>query len=276
MFEGYIYRHWIINDKGIEKSYIGRVYNKTPEKRWGINGKKYLGKDKNGKEKEHKMARAIKKYGWESFNHEILLHFSCNTKEETNFWLNQWEKWYIEKYNSYYNGYNSTLGGEGVVGYNHSNETRVKIGEAGKGREVSKETREKLSNARKGTKRSDITKQKISNKKYGKKIAPFSLETRQRMSKSHTGKKLGPMKDSTRKKLSDNHSGDKNARAKKIICLEEPLLEFNTLLEAKAWCGRNPCAHLKGETKYAGKHPETGEKLHWMYYEDWLKLQENN
>ena len=31
----------------------------------------------------------------------------------------------------------------------------------------------------------------------------------------------------------------------------------------------------KGNLKYAGKHPDTGESLHWMYYEEWLELHNN-
>jgi len=32
------------------------------------------------------------------------------------------------------------------------------------------------------------------------------------------------------------------------------------------------CRCCKGKQKSAGIHPETGEKLVWMYYEDYLKL----
>lgn len=50
MFKGYIYRHWIINDKGIEKSYIGQVYRSNkdvnPQERWGKNGNGYAPKRK--------------------------------------------------------------------------------------------------------------------------------------------------------------------------------------------------------------------------------------
>lgn len=31
--KGYIYRHWVINDKGEEKSYIGKTTQK-PHRRW--------------------------------------------------------------------------------------------------------------------------------------------------------------------------------------------------------------------------------------------------
>lgn len=61
---------------------------------------------------------------------------------------------------------------------------------------------------------------------------------------------------------------------KKVICLETCQV-FNSIKDADDWCNGGIKHALSGNQKTAGKHPETGEKLHWMYYEDWLKLQEN-
>lgn len=33
MRKGYIYRHWVINDKGEEKSYIGQTVKENPQKK---------------------------------------------------------------------------------------------------------------------------------------------------------------------------------------------------------------------------------------------------
>ena len=112
MYKGYIYRHWIINDKGIEKSYIGQTKQCNVENRWGINGIGY--KPQNNKENT-KFWNAICKYGWDKFNHDILQVVENEKIEELATELNNLEKQYIKKYNSYYNGYNSTIGGEGVV-----------------------------------------------------------------------------------------------------------------------------------------------------------------
>ena len=112
MFRGYIYRHWIINDGGIEKSYIGQTRQNNVEVRWGINGNGY--KPQNDKEYT-KFWNAICKYGWDSFNHDILEVVENETVEELVKELNKLEKQYIKKYDSYYNGYNSTIGGEGVL-----------------------------------------------------------------------------------------------------------------------------------------------------------------
>lgn len=100
MYKGYIYRHWLEN-----KSYIGQTYMETPQQRWQ-NGRGYS---------SAKFARAIKKYGWDNFGHETLLVIECETKEELVFWLNQWETYYIEKFDSFNNGYNATTGGDNYI-----------------------------------------------------------------------------------------------------------------------------------------------------------------
>ena len=142
MFKGYIYRHWLINDKGQEKSYIGQTAKDNVEDRWGINGNGYL----RG-ESDHKMARAIRKYGWNSFSHKVLLTIECETPEELVSWLDEWEKYYIWLYDSFYNGYNSTTGGGNGI---RSEETKRKMSEAKKGKPKSEETKRKLSEASKG------------------------------------------------------------------------------------------------------------------------------
>ena len=112
MRKGYIYRHWIINDKGVEKSYIGQTRQNNVELRWGNNGSGYKPlNDKN----YTKFWNAICKYGWDSFNHDVLDIVENESVEELVKELNKLEKQYIKKYDSYYNGYNSTVGGEGVI-----------------------------------------------------------------------------------------------------------------------------------------------------------------
>lgn len=84
-----------------------------------INNKKYVGQTiftvkqrflehincaKNGNNIHMPIAHAIKKYGAENFRIEEL----CKCKEED---LDQKEQYYIQKYNTFSNGYNATLGG---------------------------------------------------------------------------------------------------------------------------------------------------------------------
>ena len=70
--------------------------------------------------------------------------------------------------------------------------------------------------------------------------------------------------------------GDKNPQARKVVCINTGQV-FSCMEEAKQWCvgltKSQPISWVcSGKRKSAGKHPITGEKLHWMYYEDWLAL----
>lgn len=111
----------------------GRIYKITNKE----NGLIYIGCTVNSLEKrfgehlsrcftsEHKskLYNSIKKYGQENFTIELIEECDLNVIYET-------EKKYIESYDSYDNGLNSTIGGEGCLGYTHSPEMRVKISEA--------------------------------------------------------------------------------------------------------------------------------------------------
>ena len=85
------------------KRYIG-ITSKVPKYRWKSNGKGYY--------KQPRIWKAIQKYGWENFKHEILL------QNETFDYACKVEKCLIKHYktrNEKY-GYNLTDGGEGTYG----------------------------------------------------------------------------------------------------------------------------------------------------------------
>lgn len=90
-----VYRH--ISPSG--KSYIGITF-RPPEVRWA-NG--------HGYSSNTKIGQAITKYGWNNIQHEILetnIDSLEKAKEREIYWINF--------YDSYKNGYNSTLGGDSV------------------------------------------------------------------------------------------------------------------------------------------------------------------
>jgi len=111
----------------------GRIYKITNKE----NGLIYIGCTVNSLEKrfgehlsrcftsEHKskLYNSMKKYGQENFTIELIEECDLNVIYET-------EKKYIESYDSYDNGLNSTIGGEGCLGYSHSPKMRVKISES--------------------------------------------------------------------------------------------------------------------------------------------------
>ena len=83
------------------KCYIGQTRN--IQKRW--NRHKTAPFNKNDNAYDYPLYRAIRKYGLENFSFEILEE--CSIQD-----LNEREKFYINKYDTYFHGYNQTLGGE--------------------------------------------------------------------------------------------------------------------------------------------------------------------
>jgi group I intron endonuclease len=66
-----------------------------------------------------------------------------------------------------------------------------------------------------------------------------------------------------------------NPNCKKIMCLNNLKL-FDSLTDAADWCNYKCVSNIsnsaKGISKFAGKDPITGEKLHWIYYDDYREL----
>jgi group I intron endonuclease len=263
--KGYIYRHWIVNDNGVEKSYIGQTINNVNE-RW---------KNGRGYKNSTKFARAINKYGWNSFNHEIIGVVESTSKEQLILDLNEWETYYISKYDSFHNGYNSTTGGDSGMTMSEESNYKKSITKIGKlnpmyGKTHTEEARQRISDSSKGRKLDEETRQKISDSRKGIK---FSDEHLANLSTSHIG---NTHSEETKKKMSNSRKGNKHWRATKVVCLETGDV-FNTVKEAQDFCGsQKVCECCKGKRNSAGTHPQTGVRLHWMYYEDYLKTIEKD
>ena len=112
--KGKIYK---ITNKENGLIYIGCTIN-TLDKRFG----EHLSRCLTSTHKS-KLYNSMKKYGQENFIIELIEECDLNIIYET-------EKKYIEQYDSYNNGLNSTIGGEGCLGYTHSPEKKVKISES--------------------------------------------------------------------------------------------------------------------------------------------------
>lgn len=99
-----------------------------------FNNKKYVGKTVNeqGRKKVHKsdakrgsncpFHRAIRKYGFDSFNYEVLERITSD-ESELNKLLNEREIYYIDKLECRTNGYNATNGGDGMLGNKRTEES---------------------------------------------------------------------------------------------------------------------------------------------------------
>lgn len=98
---GYIYRIYCDLEQ-ITNCYIGKT-TRTVEKRF----QEHVS-DAMNQNKKYKLHNAMNKYGIDHFHYEIL-------GEYPNDELDNQEIYWIEYYNSYYNGWNSTIGGDGNI-----------------------------------------------------------------------------------------------------------------------------------------------------------------
>ncbi len=148
-----------------------------------INGKVYVGQARNLRARElaHRrgkcgcvaLANSINKYGQENFIFNVL--DTCVSQEE----MDSKEKHWIEILGTLVpGGYNIKEGGSG--GGPCSEETKVKISKANKGKKRTLEHRELLRRLNLGKKLSEETKHKLRQINLGKKMSPESIEkTRQ-------------------------------------------------------------------------------------------------
>ena len=106
---------------------------------------------------KNKFYNAVRKYGWDNFDFDIIAQVEESSLDKITEILDSLEVQFIEQYDSFYNGYNSTTGGHCYRGKavsedfrefcrnrQYSEETRQKMGIAAKNRIVSDETRKKL------------------------------------------------------------------------------------------------------------------------------------
>ena len=99
---GYIYK---ITNTINDKIYIGQTCTSI-QYRWYGHKKDALSYRRNGH-----LQNAIRKYGFENFNIEEIEE--CDSDK-----LNEREMYWIKYYDSYNNGYNSNIGGDGLHKYN--------------------------------------------------------------------------------------------------------------------------------------------------------------
>ncbi len=189
------------------KTYLYRITNLT-------NGNDYVGITVNWakrcrdhkrdarigpKPKESLIAKAIRKYGEDNFKYEIISiartwDIGCDLERLARH-LGMGK-------------YNRTLGGEGVTGMKHTEESKAKMRAAklGKKREITPEHRAKLvanGQARKGIPKTDEHKANMSKARTGYLLGPRPQEVKDKISRAHTGRKLDPdrvekMRDTTR------------------------------------------------------------------------------
>ena len=204
-----VYMHTFPNGK----VYIGMTCQE-PEKRWR-KGKAY-------RENKH-LYNAINKYGWDNIKHEIL--FNNLQKEEAEIKEISLIKKYKANNNQY--GYNKEYGG--CHNGKTSEQTKIKISKANKGKHNSPETEFK-----KG------------------RIVVITNEIKQKISEKNKGKHASIQ--------TEFKKGHKPLNSKKVLCIETNVV-YNTIKEASKdtkIMDCHICEVCKNKRKSAGG-------MHWKY-----------
>ena len=214
-----------------------------------INGKKYIGitsqkpqhrwKNGQGYRNNEYFFRAIEKYGWHNFTHEIL--YTDLSKEDAECIEVKLIAEYKTTFNQ--NGYNIESGGNATKDVPKS--TRKKISEALKGHPCTAETKRKISEAQNG---------KVSPKK-GTKATPEQIE-KNRL--AHIGQKAWNKGRPWTKEEKAKCNG------KSVVCVETKVV-YRTAHEASRITGidfSSICKCRRHKVKTAGGY-------HWVTAEEW-------
>ncbi len=218
------------------KKYFG-ITDKKPERRWGHNGCRYL-KKTYGVFNHPAFANAIIKYGWDSFEHEILYEgLTLEEASQKEMELIAQYKTNVVRYGKKY-GYNMTDGGEGCTGGKHY---------SGKdhpmyGKHQSEEARKKMSEHWK-----EFYSDPANHTHTGENATFYGHH--------HT--------EESKKKISAANSGANHGSARSVLCVETGEI-FPTLKAAADACGGFP-SNIGNVCR--GKRP-TMYGYHWQYVEE--------
>jgi group I intron endonuclease len=184
-----------------------------------LNGKIYIGQDKNNDPNYYGsgllLKKAIKKYGKNNFIKEVLEY--CDTKEI----LDEREIYHIKKYDAINRGYNLSIGGTGGPNFlnkSHREETKEKMKNMWDKRKEDPNFKHNMV----GFKHSEETKEKMSLSKNGKFCGPknsmygkkHTEESRQKMGRPRFGSE-NPMygkkhTEEAKQKISEKTKGENN------------------------------------------------------------------
>ena len=246
--------------EGIEKYYVGQTIG-TMEQRAKKDGRGYCWANPNC---NNKFANSIRKWGWDAFEGRVLEE----VYEED---LNELEKFYIEYFDSFKNGYNTTLGGEGTRGHNpYANKTEEEMKEIKEKKSIGLKKRYEDPKARK--------KQSIAIKKYyedpkARKKTSIAGKKRYEDPKEREKTSLANKKRFQDPKEREKISCEKNYKAKSIYCKElDIIFSYIALAEKyrKNVLNINICQVgrvCNSKRNFAGKLAD-GTKLTWNWLED--------
>lgn len=182
-------------------------------------GKSYIGQTVREKVRmqRHKRAalngslctfhKAIRKYGFENFKYEVLFTIDNDDKIRVKQKLNFMERYYIRKYDSYNNGYNMTLGGDGGSGTKHIEEYKQMMSERMKKNNPSynmtDEWKQHIGDAQRGKAKSDEFK-RLQSERMKKNNPMKNPESVQKSRDAKIGKHLS---EEHKQKISSSNKG---------------------------------------------------------------------
>jgi len=202
-----------------------------------VNGKKYIGKTtksleerkkrhlENVKYDKYHFHNAIKKYGEESFIWEVL------QDNIPNFMLDTLETYWIDYFDTFYGGYNSTSGGDGGI--------------------RSEETKKKISIANRGE----------NHGMFGKRQTQEAIKRIREAQVGRTGEKHPMFGRTGEKHPMFGRTGEKHPKSKPVICLETNQI-FVSATEASQILNIN---NTNISAVCRGKLKKTGG-LHFTFY----------
>ena len=236
--------------------------------------------------------QAMRQYGINNFSFEILEE--CQPNEVL---LNEREKYWISFYDSFHNGYNMTSGGQGNEGWIYNPETFFELWDEGY---TTQQIAEKVGCSIQlvamrlkgykdfgrcsGHSRTYYNNKEANIHQYtllGEYIQSFASirEAERALQVKHSdiisfclsGKLKTGYNFQWKNYKQDKITPVASAHGKLVQCIETNELFPSTKDAAKAYNLKShtnivDCCH--GRKKSAGKHPVTGEKLHWKYVEE--------
>ena len=182
-----------------------------------------------GYKKQTQFYQDIEKYGWDNFEHIILETDLLDSEVDFK------EKEYIKLYDATNpdKGYNQSPGGSSV---------------------------------------SINTRQKMSNNWHEK--SPTRAKSASENMRLYNATRVYPTGEQHPRFGDHTKTGTNAYRKRAVQCIETGEI-FPTLTLASQWCNPNGsnlrshiAAQIQGKRGYCGRHPNTGEKLHWRYVDN--------